>query len=449
MTPPDDIDPAEYSASLCIGSAAKLSLRHPRSRTFCDTLTSAGQNLNDLENLHQQLYSAAEGYPQRLVCMHSPCQGLLAACSRYSPRVGGFEGCGVAVLHVFQEGYRPHSSRNVAMVYAAAPNGRVHDGLTPGKFLVALQGAASNIARMVREYNWLAGGEAPVAQVREQWWETDLKATIEFYLSDRNLRTDQRAQELIALNEDGWVEVGQLLSFPMIASAGVSSQKEIVDVLKEAKSIETHILTDGRAVLRRAGGRPTPRMDNGMVFRPRPRWTTDGDGKRKAQVEAGGWGDPSKAPKTDGVARNDVCWDFANGFCSRGSKCNYVHVIPGSWAGTGVPGATPSMKGVGKDGLAYGLGCLGLGAKAPPPVGPWSASGQFLPGGMDATMPESAEAVPLAPGMRVLIQGLLSKPQYNDRMATLKNFDEILLRWQVQLDDGSMIGVKDTHLRPV
>lgn len=438
-TPPYEVDPVDYSASLCIGSAATQNLRHPRSRTFCDTLTAAGLDLHDLESLHQQLYAAAEGNPQRLVCMQSPRPGVLASCSRYTPRVGSFEGCGVAVLHVFQDGFRPLNSRNVAMIYATAPNGRVHDGLTPGKFLTAVQGAASNIARMVREYNWLAGGEAPMAREREQWWETDVRGAVEFYLSDRNLRTDQRAQELIATGEDGWIEVGHLMTFPMIASAGVSSQKEIVDAVKESKSVETRILADGRAFLRRTGGRPTPRMDNGMVFRQRSRWSSDGELKRKSQMDGGGWGD-SKQSKSDGTARNDVCWDFAKGFCSRGTTCNYVHVIPGSWADSGVPGSVPSMKGVGKDGLAFGLGALGVGVRPPAPAPAWHTP--------DGSPPATPVVAPLAPGMRVQIQGLLSKPQYNDRMATLRDFDEILLRWQVQLDDGSTIGVKDTHLRP-
>merc|ERR1719189_2499158 len=93
------------------------------------------------------------------------------------------------------------------MLYSAAPTSRLHKGQTPGAFLLALWGAATNIARTVREYNRLAGAQpAPEAWERAMWWQTDLRGQIEYFFSDKSLRAERYFREKIVGQEDGWTE---------------------------------------------------------------------------------------------------------------------------------------------------------------------------------------------------------------------------------------------------
>lgn len=299
-TPPYDADPAEECASLCAGHAEKMHLGHKRSsghfRAFREVLGAAGQDLDGFETVHREMYAAAEASPRELVRKDHPCSGMQAAFARFSPEVGGFHGCGAVILHIFEPGFWPRGSpQNVAMLYTAAPNTRLHGGLNSGALLIALRAAGSNIARAVREYNRHAAAQAPPeGWERAMWLQADLRAQVEYCLSDRNLKTDRPFRERIALEEDGWLDLDLL-------KAGYR-EEELFGALSESKCVETKVAEDGKVFVRRAGGRPVPEIP-GM---PLPRGT-----KRKNHE------DPT-------------CWDFvAKGTCPRGDKCRYIHTMPG------------------------------------------------------------------------------------------------------------------------
>lgn len=302
-TPPYDADPAEESASLCAGHSEKLHLGHKRSsglfRAFREVLGAAGQDVDAFEAVHRELYAAAEASPRELVRRDHPCSGMQAAFARFSPEVGGYLGCGAVILHVFEPGFWPRGSpQNVAMLYMAAPNSRFHIGLNSGALLLALRAAGSNIARAVREYNRHAAAQAaPEGWERAMWLQADLRAQVEYCLSDRNLKVDRAFRDRVAADEDGWLDLDLV--------KGGYREEELFSALSESKCVDTKVAEDGKVFVRRANGRPVPDVP-GM---PLPR------GSKRKRDE-----DPT-------------CWDFvAKGSCPRGDKCRYIHAMPGGAA---------------------------------------------------------------------------------------------------------------------
>lgn len=384
-TPPYDADPAEECASLCAGHAEKMHLGHKRSsghfRAFREVLGAAGQDLDGFEAVHRELYTAAEASPRELVRRDHPCSGMQAAFARFSPEVGGFHGCGAVILHIFEPGFWPRGSpQNVAMLYTAAPNTRLHSGLNGGALLIALRAAGSNIARAVREYNRHAAAQAtPEGWERAMWLQADLRAQVEYCLSDRNLKTDRPFRERIALEEDGWLDLDLL-------KAGYR-EEELFGALSESKCVETKVAEDGKVFVRRAGGRPVPDVP-GM---PVPRGT-----KRKNHE------DPT-------------CWDFvAKGSCPRGDKCRYIHAMPGVAPeppdAVQEPGNGSSPVQAAAAAAVLAGANLGVVAEAAPsPGGVATPLPELTAGTLPSLIPELADVLSKAPDIQKVVP--LSQPQ--------------------------------------
>jgi len=315
-TPPYDPDPDEDTASLCAGNAEKLHFGHRSSpgilRPFRETLIGAGHDLAALEGVQKELSELAEKKPRELVRKDGPCSGVLASFARYSPEVGDLKGCGCVFLHVFDGESRPAGcDRNVAMLYAAAPTSRLHRGQTAGTFLLALWGMATNIARAVREYNRLAGGQsAPEAWERAMWLQTDLKGLIEYFFSDKSLRAERFYREKIVGQEEGWISMDIVRGSPRMVHSGIAANEELVDALKDSKVVDAKVNDEGKAMLRRGGGRPLPNNEE-------PR-------KRRY-----GGGEVTWAKRRNANSDDPTCWDFVKrGNCPRGDKCKYLHSAP-------------------------------------------------------------------------------------------------------------------------
>jgi len=305
-TLPYDADPAEACASLCAGNPVKLNMGHKRSSgtmgAFRETLSTAGQDLTVYERTHKDLHAAAEARPRELVRIDRPCPGVLAAFGRFSPEVGEFSGCGCVCLTVFEPGSQPSGSPlNVAMLFASSPNSRAHRALSPATFLCAIRSIGSNIARTVREYNRIAGSlSAPESWERTMWWEVDLRAQVEYYLSDRNLLTDAFFRDKIIAEEEGWLDL-ELLK----GCQGTTLQAELLGALSTSKCVETKVTEDGRVFVRRMGGRAVPMKENTLTTKMK---------RKYAEWRRGSSDDPT-------------CWDFATrGVCPRGAACMYVHL---------------------------------------------------------------------------------------------------------------------------
>jgi len=377
-TPPYDADPDENCASLCAGSPDKWHLGNKRSpgvlRLFRDTLVEAGQDISAVESLQKELYEAAEKQPRELVRKDRPCQGVLASFARFSPEVGDLKGCGTAILHVFEPGMRPEGSKsNVAMLYAAAPNSLMHrgHGQSPGTFLCALRAIASNVVRLVNEYNRVAAGQ-PKAEAWERalWWQADLRAQVEYYFSDRNLRGDYFFSEKILADIDGWVDMEGVRSCPRIESSNVAVNEELLDALSSSKTVETKTGDEGKAFVRRLGGKPFAMGNDGMY------------GKRKYGKAFGGEGGGRRERDTD-----MTCWDFVRkGHCPRGDQCRYEHKV------------TPESEAAAANRAAVAANQLPDGGQTQAPEGQPNGAEAAAPGGgeeaTEAPAPAPAAAAP-------------------------------------------------------
>jgi len=416
VTPAWEKEPTDDCASLCSGNAEKLGLGTEGSsgscKAFRTALVDAGVDVEALAAAHSEVYAKAQVRPRELVWVERPCTGVLASFARFSPEIGavcsGMPGCCAAILDVFEDQKRPMSSpRNVAMLYAAPPSGRSHKGLTPGKLICSLQDAGSNIARLLREYNWLAGGEGPKDWERKGWRETDMRAKAEYCLASKNLSSDPFFQEKIATATDGWLDMEFVRGFPPVFMMGNITLKSLLDALSMSKCVDTRLTTDGKAYMRRG---------TGVHEKDAPPHEEPGD-KRKADGETGEESDakrqeteegekkegegktvpppPKAAPAAPGIDLNDpnLCWDFRKGFCSRGNNCNFSHGGL-SGAATSLGGHTPLFK----------------------------------------------------MGTRVLIQGLKSQAKFNNRVGECEEFDGVAGRWQIRLGDGVRLRVKEANL---
>lgn len=164
------------------------------------------------------------------------------------------------------------------------------------------------------------------------WWESDLRALVEYYLSDRNLRSDRPMRDKILADVDGWIDMEVLPG-----CQGEGKQAEFLGALSASKCVETKVSEDGKVFVRRGGGRPVPMLEDGK---------TKGMKRTAMRSEWGSGG------------RNDdpTCWDWKNkGFCPRGASCRYQH---------GPTNASPQSAVV--DGVSAQADAAGLVA-APPP----------------------------------------------------------------------------------
>mmetsp|Transcript_53005 Transcript_53005/g.124190 ORF Transcript_53005/g.124190 Transcript_53005/m.124190 type:complete len:797 (+) Transcript_53005:90-2480(+) len=440
-TPPYELEGLEECAALCPGHPEKLGLGQSRaagtSRTFRDLFTAAGIDGACLEEMHKELYSAAEAKPLSLVCKDRPAQGFSASFARFSPEVGDFAGCGTVFLDVFEPTNRPHGrEHNVAMLYTAAPSSRFHSGVNAGSYLRALQFIACNMARLLRVYNGDASGDPPGEREKAEWHKNDLRQQVEYYLSDRNLKADAGLRH-IANDSGSWLEMEQLAD-------GVATQQELLEALSSSKTVATKVDIGGKGFLRPAPSRVLPAPNEGPPSGVAKRkldalslLSSGAQAKRAAgpprmMMTASG----QLVPKGGGKGGKDddkMCWDWARGNCNKGATCKWIHMTLPS----GLPASQASD--------------APLGVPAAGPCGSFAAGGmpfsQPMSGGMSA--PSSRPPIDpalLVPGSWVQIQGLASKTEFNGRIGVMGGFDEETARWEVQLADGLTLKVKEENI---
>eukprot|EP00928_Gymnodinium_smaydae_P021783 TRINITY_DN18531_c2_g1_i2.p1 TRINITY_DN18531_c2_g1~~TRINITY_DN18531_c2_g1_i2.p1 ORF type:complete len:511 (-),score=102.94 TRINITY_DN18531_c2_g1_i2:137-1669(-) len=268
--PPYTADASEDCASLCAGSAEKLNLGPSATKGFREALCAneagpwTADDLFELEGVHRKIFAMADARPRELVRLDRPCRGLLAAFARFSPEVGKkLPGCGAAILDIFEPGRRPLGcSHNVAMLYVAPPNGRLHAGLSPGAFLAALQFSSSNIMRLLREYNSLVLGKEVSERELAEWRKVDLRSRLEFIFDARNLKKDwsdglqvfqgSSGDAGFAADTDGWLPLERVRTFHESLDVGGATERELLEVLRSSRSVEVKTETDGTSYVRHA-----------------------------------------------------------------------------------------------------------------------------------------------------------------------------------------------------
>lgn len=80
---------------------------------------------------------------------------------------------------------------------------------------------------------------------------------VEYYLSDKNLRSDNFYRPKICDGEDGWFEMRYIMTAPRIQSKSISME-ELVLALLGSDSVETKKDEDGTYWIRRKGGKALP-----------------------------------------------------------------------------------------------------------------------------------------------------------------------------------------------
>eukprot|EP00929_Paragymnodinium_shiwhaense_P045344 TRINITY_DN23177_c0_g1_i3.p1 TRINITY_DN23177_c0_g1~~TRINITY_DN23177_c0_g1_i3.p1 ORF type:complete len:925 (-),score=154.06 TRINITY_DN23177_c0_g1_i3:100-2874(-) len=246
------------TASLFPGNPERLSIGHSRStgasKVWREALQAAGVEPGALEISHKEVYVAATSNPRKLVWLDKPCPGIVATFARFAPEVAKHRGCNCCILDIFEPTNRPKEC-SVALVYAAAPNSKAHEDLAPGDFLCSVRGGSSNIARLIREYNWLASGNIPANcdQERHDWWKADLRYTVEYYLSKRNFTADPNCLERRALESRGWVDLEVLMSRGRIQAAGLLDKKPLADAIRASPTLEISESGEGRLLVKPMG----------------------------------------------------------------------------------------------------------------------------------------------------------------------------------------------------
>eukprot|EP00929_Paragymnodinium_shiwhaense_P101238 TRINITY_DN6417_c0_g1_i1.p1 TRINITY_DN6417_c0_g1~~TRINITY_DN6417_c0_g1_i1.p1 ORF type:complete len:657 (-),score=106.91 TRINITY_DN6417_c0_g1_i1:114-2042(-) len=386
-TPPYDPDTTLDSASLCAGNADTLGFGHKRAlagcifRGFRDALGGAGQDVDAIATAQKEVYKVAEASPRQLVRKDRPCAGLLATFARFSPEAGAFHGCGAAFVHIFEPGFCPFGApQNAAMMYACAPNCRMHEDLTPGKFLSALYACGSNIARTIREYNWLATDRSVQGYERSNWLQLDLKAHVECLLSDKNLLSDMHLRGWASADQDGWLNLEAVKGNHQEDKEGLDAK--LLDALSESTTVETKVAEDGTIYVRRHGGKPLPQWSR----------VQEGTGKGSRRKF-----DPRMMDRGGGGMENrrddPTCWDLKRrGHCPRGDKCPYLHALGDS--GPTMTGGGGGGGGGGESELCWDImrkGRCARGANCryihPPGMGTGGGAGAAAPAAPPVTVP--------------------------------------------------------------
>jgi len=442
-TPPYDAEGQEECAALCAGHPEKLGLGQSRvagiSRTFRDLFNAAGIDGACLEDMHKELYSAAEAKPLSLVRKDRPAKGFLASFARFSPEVGDFAGCGTVFLDVFEPANRPHGrEQNVAMVYSAAPSSRFHSGVTAGSYLRALQFIGCNMARLLRVYNGDASGEPPGEREKAEWRKNDLRTQVEYYLSDRNLKADAGLRH-IANDSGSWLDMEEI-------AAGVATQQELLEALSLSKTVATKVDIGGKGFLRPAPSRVLPTPSEGTPSGVAKRkldalslLSSGAQAKRAAAPRMMITSTGQMVPKGGGKGKDDdkMCWDWARGNCNKGATCKWIHMTLPNGLPTPATQAMDAPFGVPAAGPCGGYPCGGA-----PFSNPMSGG---VPNAAQPPRPPIDPAL-LVPGAWVQIQGLTSKTEFNGRIGVMNGFDEETARWEVQLADGLTLKVKEENI---
>jgi len=145
-----------------------------------------------------------------------------------------------------------------------------------------------------------------------------------------------------------------------------------------------------------------------------------------------------------------VCWNYAKGHCSKGDLCRWGHIVPPGYSGPAAgereawkpprAGATP-FDGV-RPPITPGPGA-GLGGGSGSPMGFAKSPAP------DDMATETYSSAPPSGGSRVRIVGLSTRPAFNNRIAVCKSFDASASRWEVQLEDGSILRIQEKNMRVI
>eukprot|EP00929_Paragymnodinium_shiwhaense_P015469 TRINITY_DN123562_c0_g1_i1.p1 TRINITY_DN123562_c0_g1~~TRINITY_DN123562_c0_g1_i1.p1 ORF type:complete len:720 (-),score=143.97 TRINITY_DN123562_c0_g1_i1:113-2272(-) len=259
-TPPPESDPTDEIAFVCVGDPKKNGLVTKKANTcfwaFLEALESFDSSgVAAFEKAHMEQFEEAGQKPRELIRRDAPCPGVVATFSRHSPEAADYTGCGTVVLHVFDPGCWPWGNfRHVAMICAAVPNIKTHTFLRRCGYQCALQAVASNLARIVREYNRIASKADPTQpRERQLWIQADLRARVECFLSDMNCRTDKSLQQKLKEDPNGWIDVNILKG----GKNADSFDAELIESLSASVLVETMMSSDGTThLVRRAGNQP-------------------------------------------------------------------------------------------------------------------------------------------------------------------------------------------------
>jgi len=427
VTPPFRADPAENYASMFPGFAAKLdfgpakSVGVSRAKAFRELLSKGSTpDLGSLEALHRDVTKVAESRPRELVRKEQPISGVQATFARYSPEIGDLPGCGVAFLHILEESSRPCGSKhNAALLYVAAPSVRVHTGLTAGDFLCSLRALGSNVSRLVREYNRLVREEQPSAGSAKaectRLQAEDLRAVVEQTVCEKSLAPG------------AWIEL-EFFRRDRQVMAGHLTEPELLHLLRQCKELETMVseAASGKAFVR-------PVFDPSKLPPPPPpteetKESEDAESAAKRKLEADGEdaeGDAKRPKPGDTLpGAKPVCRHWQQGYCSRGFDCCFPHImLPHNLGNVVLPSAEKKKEST-EEGEKDG-------EKA-----------------KEEVVEEEEENIEILPGSNVILHGLLKQPEFNHRKAICRYFDASTFRWEVELEDGTRMRVKEWNLVP-
>lgn len=133
-----------------------------------------------------------------------------------------------------------------------------------------------------------------------------------------------------------------------------------------------------------------------------------------------------------------VCWNYARGHCAKGDACRWGHIVPPGYQG---PSAGEQQKWrPGMPNPAYSV--------VPPPNSPGGGMG-FAGSPTPEEAPETYSNEPVTAGGRIRIVGLSARPAFNNRIAVCKTYDALASRWEVQLEDGSILRVQEKNMRVI
>lgn len=185
--------------------------------------------------------------------------------------------------------------------------------------------------------------------------------------------------------------------------------------------------------------------------RPPSEWEMFGN-KRLGESDGTDESEPKRLRPQDRAAENDmdkVCWNFVKGFCSKGQACRWGHIIPQGYEKP-APGAKGARWQPSAEINTGGGGSFGGGP--PPQMSPPQMSPPPMPFARSPE-PESAQETysgdPPSGGARVRIVGLAARPAFNNRIAVCKGKDDAANRWEVQLEDGSILRVQEKNMRVI
>jgi hypothetical protein len=129
----------------------------------------------------------------------------------------------------------------------------------------------------------------------------------------------------------------------------------------------------------------------------------------------------------------NICWNYARGHCAKGAECRWGHVegINGG-QGFGAGNPTPGQTCASSFAMPASLG-----------------GNEVFAGNVDPLEHEVYSSKPPSSNAMVRVTGLIDRPAFNNRIATCKSFDSSSSRWEVQLEDGSILRLQEKNMKVI